>query len=368
MSEDYVVQLELLRDQAEALPEGRTKVALLQSAIELADAHQDLNWGFELRLDFVTACFCSAMGEPLIVAVTWCLAQADRDPDTFSNPRLLWQCKHVLSFIAGFPTISRQQIDSVTADVVRRYTAQGVSQRPIFYFRCANALLMGDFKLATEYRDAAVLLPTDWYSEGADWELYFQLKYLMEAGRDDDFLIQADPFLEWRRGYADVAPWGVMLALPALLRKGDWERARICHERAYAAVKRQPRLNIHAAEHMLFQFLRGDRARALQIFETHLPWATDIFSPYYRFVFAVRVWVVFESLARGGQSSIELRLPREHPLHHAAGPYATADIAAFYAAETRQLADQFNARNGNAYFDRLIDRVWALTKLPGPLA
>jgi hypothetical protein len=59
MTVDYQVQVEELMDQAAGLPNGPSKLALLEEAVRLADVHQDTALADEARDDLIrTATFC----------------------------------------------------------------------------------------------------------------------------------------------------------------------------------------------------------------------------------------------------------------------------------------------------------------------
>ena len=88
MTGDFRSQVDELYEQAYGLPDGPSKLALLEEAIRLADTHQDAALGDEIRADLVRAATFSGYPEKALVAFSWRLAQADRDPDNFSEDNL----------------------------------------------------------------------------------------------------------------------------------------------------------------------------------------------------------------------------------------------------------------------------------------
>ena len=95
MSADYQTQVEELLDQAGELPDGPSKLALLEEAVRLADVHQDVALGDEVRSDLIRVAKFSGYPEKALVAFSWRLAQADRDPDNFPEKDLLWEYKWI---------------------------------------------------------------------------------------------------------------------------------------------------------------------------------------------------------------------------------------------------------------------------------
>ena len=95
MKDDYRRQIETLRQQADGLPQGPARMALLEEAVRLADTHQDLDLGFYLRYDVAQTATFGGMAEKLLVAFSWRLAQCDRHPERFNEFRLMWEYKWV---------------------------------------------------------------------------------------------------------------------------------------------------------------------------------------------------------------------------------------------------------------------------------
>ena len=139
MSQDYRQQVNELR--ARAAPLGRTPVrlALEEEAVRMADTHQDTTLGFTLRRDLIqTATFCGHP-EKSLVAFTWLLAQADRDPERFPESQLMWQYKWIVNALDRFPQITRKQIEDALADMEARYRRCGLTLKPLWKERTGMA-------------------------------------------------------------------------------------------------------------------------------------------------------------------------------------------------------------------------------------
>src|SRR4051812_22715000 len=80
---------------AEMMENSLAKCALLEEIIRIADTRQDFEVGFDARMALVDAGTFSGAPDKALVAFSWCLAQADKQPDHFSGPDLLWKYKWV---------------------------------------------------------------------------------------------------------------------------------------------------------------------------------------------------------------------------------------------------------------------------------
>src|SRR5579884_3112427 len=120
MTADYQIQVEELMDQAAVLPDGPSKLALLEEAVRLADVHQDTALADEARDDLIRTATFSGYPEKSLVAFSWRLAQSDRDPEVFPEQALLWQYKWIANSLKYFPQITRTQIEDAFDDLARR--------------------------------------------------------------------------------------------------------------------------------------------------------------------------------------------------------------------------------------------------------
>ena len=130
---DYVQQANELLEQAWLLGHCPEQVALAEEAVRLADAHGDVELGFQARELLIEAGAFAGFPEKALVAFTWNLAQCDRDPQRFSEQELGLQAGR----IAG--PVERQSVRCLAyaEDSVAELVA--VRQRPNFVARIGDA-------------------------------------------------------------------------------------------------------------------------------------------------------------------------------------------------------------------------------------
>ena len=130
MSDNYQREvLELLEaaSELERTPEG---IAMIEKAIQLADAHNDVDLGVMTREALMDVVMWVGQQNKVLVAFTWCLAAADREKKQSSDIMLLWRYKWVISLMLHFPGMSRAQILEALADFERRCREGGYNRRP----------------------------------------------------------------------------------------------------------------------------------------------------------------------------------------------------------------------------------------------
>lgn len=340
-----IADIEVLIERADELPDGPTPVALVEEAVRIADVVGDVHWQFYARLCLVHHAFGSGDADKLLVALTWCLSAYDRNRDLPGIDRMLWQCKHALSYITAFPDISRAQIVQIRADIVQRYQQYGASLRPIWQFSCSNALAMGDFEDARACHERANRAHRDVLCESIAWERYFDIEFLLENDHIDEGLARAEPVLTERIPADGTYHWLALDTIPHLIRRGQLERAMLYRRRAFPTVKNNAKFTGHVGTHFATLAISGDHARAVAVFEEHLPWAIssrllDQKLSYYR-----DAWLLMRLLRESGRAQVSLNAPEDFPGLVETGD--TAELAAWFEAQTRALAARFDARNGN---------------------
>jgi len=347
--------LDELVEQARRLPDGPAKLALLEEAVRRADVQQQPKLGFALRKDLIRAATFSGAKEKAMVAFSWRLAQCDREPEQFAEDDLLWEYKWIVDSATDFPQITRGQIADMLADMERRYERGGRGKRAVYKLRCLTAQAMG---LAEEARAAHRLWNDAPLGKGTDCPLCERnslVQYQLLAGDEERALELAEPLVGTLGKVlrcAEVPHETYAAVLLPLLRRGRLDEASNYHALGYRLVAGNAEFLHAVARHLRFVTATLNLARAVQLFEKHLPWAVETNNPFRRFEFYQSARFLLETLRETHQETVAARLPAALAVAHAERSYRVADLAAYFDEQCRELAERFNARNGNDYFTR----------------
>jgi hypothetical protein len=352
MTDDYHDRIDELLDQAEELADGEPKLLLLEEAVRLADAHQDVELGFNLREDVVRTATFSGRNEKALVAFTWRLAQADREPERFPARSLLWEYKWVVGSLTGFPQFSRRQIEEMLDDMTRRFERCGANLRAVHKLRCKVAQAMHEPEAARKHFRAWKQAPDGWPSDCAACDQDSHVRYLIFVGKDDKAVEHAGPILQGRMSCAVVPQATLGAVLRPLVRLGRVQEAVRCHQRGYRMIAGNKDFLEEAAQHLSFLVLTDNLARAVKVFEKHLGWALETMDLEDRFEYLLAARFLFERLGGSGKASLPLRLPRTFAGYQEGGRYEVPALLAWAEAECRELAARFDERNGNDGFAR----------------
>jgi hypothetical protein len=359
-------QINELMAQASNLELGPTQTGLLEEAVRMADLLADIPLGLEARTKFIRAANRSGAPEKALVAISWCLAQLDRDPERFSEREILWEYPGVINHLMSFPQLSREQILAALADLSRRFERAGYGMREIYSLQFIVAGEMGDLD---EHHAAHArwlkLLRGDRGNWSAD-DLDTEVTYLADCGRDEDAIATARPILDGTvRGTFTPHDTLARVLLP-LVRLGRLDEAVACHAKGYRLIARNRHFLFKIAQHIEFLAVTDNLARGVKLFEAHLPWSLDTFDLIDRFRFSLASWVLFDRVRASGKKTIKLRLPSNFPIFEASGKYAIPGMVAWLEADAAGLARRFDDRNGNNAYALKIEAARALEALVTP--
>ncbi|MEQ8821666.1 MAG: hypothetical protein RLY93_15630 [Sumerlaeia bacterium] len=360
---DHRDRIQDLLDQAADLEPGPAKVALLEEAVALADASHDDEMGFRSRDALVDATSWGGLfPEKMLTAFSWMLALFDEKPDArYIQPwNLLWIYKWIGGRITDFPEVSREQVEGLFADMDRRYREHGFNLRPVWKLRCQAALDMESVEDARRLRQQWVSAPQDYMNDCRACELNSHVSYFLDTGEWDEALRVAEPLLNRKESCRSVPHSTYGNVLIPLLRQGDAQRAMDCHRRGYPMIQRNSSFVATASKHMTFCALTDNRARALRLFERHLPLALTSTNQDVKFTFYRNAAYTFDRLARvRKKSAVKLRVA-EDALPVPRNDQGEAELEAvrdFFLAEARRIAKRFDARNGNTGYSAKLDHL-----------
>lgn len=352
MTPDYQEQVEELLDQVAGLPNGPSRLALLEEAVRLADVHQDAGLGDWMRKKLIETAQFSGYPEKVLVAFAWRLAQSDRDPEMFPEEALLWQYKWIGSSLAHFPQITRKQIEEGIADMTRRYQRAGASPRPVFKLLWRSALDMCENDKAREFYALWEKTPRDSNTDCLACEQDDRVDYQAYLGDPEKAVGLAEPILRGKLGCQEVPHLTYGRVLLPLVHLGRLEEAAECHRKGYRLIHSNREFLASTGDHLTFLVLTSNLTPAEQLFEKHLEWAVETKNLFFAWRFYLAARLLFSSLAESGQTSLTLRLPKSAACYQEGGCYEVTAVASWIEEMCRDLAARFDARNGNDGFAR----------------
>ena len=346
----YTEQVRSLVVQASRMPLSTAGLAMLEEAVRLADTHQDIALGIETRQPLMAVARNLLRGDVLTTAFVWCLAQHDREPRRFAGRNLFTEYRWVIGQLSNLADVARATLEEMLADMGRRLERAGFSLRHMYFTQQHIAPDLGDPNLARSATEAMRKYPRDALSSNSGWELAEEVETELFLGREEHAYRLARPFLEdrfYQHSKADQICGSLLLPL---LKWGRLDEAKSLHARCSRSYHPERVYYWWFGELLKFSALTDDFGRALQRYAECQRAITECTDPLTRLHFALDALVVFDRLLAVGKQEALLRLPDRVPVPHRKGLYQVADLRAWLYQKASELADRFDARNGNGYF------------------
>ncbi|OLB64789.1 MAG: hypothetical protein AUI10_09585 [Actinobacteria bacterium 13_2_20CM_2_72_6] len=346
----------LLR-QAEELPFGGSRTALIEQVITEADTADYRRLAFHARLAGTNGYVYGGEPAKSFNTFTWCLAEFDRDPVAHEGSRLalLWQFKSTVGALLAFPDTPLSRIDEVLADMARRWQAGGHSSHAVHSLRHLVAAHVGDETAAEYWYDRWLASARDDLSDCVACDPGRQVRWLSRRGRYAEAVRVAEPVLDGRATCTEQ-PQGILTdLLEPYLHTGALAEAREAYRRAYRRLRGSVASMSEVADHAWFCAVTGNTARGVELVERHLPWLDVPPSPQAEMRFATRAALLLRRAVADGRGRQALHRP-DHGTRPA-GEITVAALAGELTARAELLAARFDARNGTDYQSVQVRRV-----------
>lgn len=323
----------------------------LEEAYKLADEHVDPEYGLLARYFYV---FAVAPLEPhqAVVAFTWCLANEKHASELIPQRSLV----HLYGIIAGilrsYPDYSLDQIEKTFQEMERKFTELALPIRDVWHHRLYGALGVGDKERARHFFDKwSCETPTP--RSCAVCDLGTRVLFHLYLEEYDQAFRCARPIWEGLRCDDGQPLMTSAASLIPLLRVGQFERARLCHQQTVAELGVIGYAGIWAAGRELgYLSAIGSEEAAIASFERYLPKAWFSGTPADRFGYLISAKLLARRLQESHET-VELRVPDRCEFHRPDGRYSAAVLEDFFTTEMNELGARFDRRNGNGEYLRI---------------
>ncbi|MFN0195478.1 MAG: hypothetical protein ACKVT0_01930 [Planctomycetaceae bacterium] len=355
--DDSQQTIEELMDAAYDLDYGPTRIALIEEAVRLADLSGDPEMSFGARTSLIDSCTMGGRPDLALVAFTWCLAEYDKQPEEFDSHDMLWKYKWILASLSEFPQLTRPQIDAAAQDMEERCRREGYTMHAVESMRWKLALDMGEHAEMTEAYQRMRKTRRDLLSDCKACIQNCTVEYYILLGKHEMALQVADPILSGKLTCAEVPELTYGKMLIPLMQVGELDAAMALHLRGYKLVQKNPEFIHTVGEHLKFLGMTANHTKALQLIARHLPVAMTTPSLLNRLNFLNSCAFIMTALEASGKASVKLRLPPNSPFARADGVYPVSELKLELEQAARELAEQFDRRNGNTYYQTRLKNI-----------
>jgi hypothetical protein len=359
---DHADQVDHLLAQANTLFHGPTRIELCEEAARIADLHNDPELAYRAREELVEAACFGGRPDLLIVGFSWCLSMFDQDDGgSISAFQLLWRMKWVVGALPKFPEIELATIHRMLDDMERRFAEFGGSLQPVVGKRRMVALQTGDFEAAAAAHKKFMRMPRTFLSDCHACELDALAGYWMDIGKTTLGVRKAEELIHSGMRCAKVPDSTYADVLLPMVKAGRAADAMKYHKKGYPLIRRNVGDLWHWGQHLAYLSLTGNDARAVKLLETHLPDVEASHDPLGSLAFFRAMLIAVEGLA-DKKERMKLRMPSESPFANQSGEYVLCDFAKQVRSRVLEISRRFDRRNGNSYYEDLIEQGLKLRK------
>lgn len=351
MNHNLEIQKILLKVESVDHPDD--KINLLKQAIQIADANNDLDWGFDLRLDLILQERDTSHCVESFPAFAWLLSTYDANPDLFNEDEFLWEYKWMAGSARRNVSISREQVESIMEDLKVRLERNGYTDRGYYSVMIYWHLFLGEVDKAKEYLKLRNETPRDRMSNCPACELDTQVEIELIEGKFDQAIVTANDLIT-KKLTCGVMPLVTFCNLTYHLGKAGDPRAAdffVKAEEEIAAVEKNDTSLLSSISDLLIYLIRNDRDRAWEYFQKYADWeigAEDVIV----YNFSVSVLLL---LKEGG--SKQLTMSEKLPYYRTDGIYDLSQLYSYYYEKAHDLAQRFDERNRTDKFIKELKEV-----------
>lgn len=333
--------------QTANMPHGDSQIALAEESVRLADLCGDEQLKVEARSELVNAATFGGEKEKALVAYSWILKKFDENPEIVDAFELMWRYKWVLGGLYDFPGISRERLDAIFDDAIKRYQQFGISLRPIYGELCYLETFSGNYDKGEEYYYKWLTEPVDRFADCYACEVNKQVECFAELESDEAALNVAEPILEGKLKCAEVPHITLGTVLLPLLRQDKIELAEQYFTKGYRLVSKNKEFLPTISQQIEFLVLTGKINKALNLFERHFIWAIETKNLERKYNFFRTASLLFSKIEK---QNLKLNLPTTYQGFREDGKYSAANLFEEFYAEADRIAELFDTRNGNGKY------------------
>lgn len=351
MNHNLEIQKILLKLEALSHPED--KINSLKQAIQIADANNDLDWGFDLRLDLISQEKDTSHCTESFPAFTWILSTYDANPELFNEDDFLWEYKWMAAAARRNVDISRQQVEAIMSDLKTRMERNGYTLRGYYSVMIYWYLFIGDMQDAKKYLELRDNTPRDRMSHCPACELDTKVEVELIEGQFDKAITTANDLIT-KKLTCGVMPLATFCNLTYYLSKANDSRASEFFAKAEEEISEAQENDtslISNISDLIYYLNKYDRNKAWEYFQRYADWeigAEDAIS----FDFSKNILTLLKNEDRK-----QLTMSEKLPYFQADGDYKVSELYDYYYQKAKNLAQQFDTRNGTNAFSKTLEDV-----------
>jgi len=328
------------------------RVKLVKDAIAIADAHNDIEWGLDLRKELIAEEKDTSSCVEGLPAFTWILETYEQNPDLCSESDFMLEYKWMVAAARRNANVSMEQFETIIEDYKVRLQRNGYSLHSYYSARTHMAFMLGKMDDAKEYLALRKNEKRDDLSFCIACEVHDLTEYEFFTGNIEKALtVGADLF----SGKLDCKyiPFQTICDFVNILENDNKEKAVELFKMAETELERMQTIdmsNIGYVSELILYLTKTDIQKAWNYFAKYIEWTKNC-EDYYNFQFCKNVLPLLKT-----EETRKLNINPDISWYNPKGEYNIKELYTYYYKQTETLATLFDNRNGNSNFTEMVKK------------
>jgi len=348
---NYNLEIQKLLLESEKMTNPEDRIANLKQAIKIADANNDIDWGFDLRMDLIRDEQYTNHSMESFPAFAWILDAYDNNPDLFSENEILLEYKWLASVAYSNLNVSKPQIEAILEDFRERAIRNGYSSREYYNIKVNICLLSGDKEGARIYLDLRDKEPQDAMS--SLWNDTITTIFVELIEKNFESAISHIKEFTTQHSTHHMSPIPVYSGLIYYLGGKHYdpiiEKYFEIADEEFSKMTKYP-FQLYEMSLIMYYMAKHRKEKAWSYFEDFINWEPDA-EDAVRFDFALSILPL---LKNGGIKKID-SIGSRLPYYRDDNTYNLDELYQYYRHTATDLAERFDIRNGNNHFTQQLN-------------
>lgn len=345
MSINYNLEIQKILLAINNVNSRQDKIKLYKQAINIADSNNDIDWGYDLRVELIHCEYVTSRCVESIPSFAWILNTIDANPDLFDEKNIMLLYKWMVWATYDNPSISIDQIEAVRDDFHRRMNKNGYSSYMHYSLMMQWAIYNGNIENGYKYQSLRKTQELDHICSCRLCDENMDMQIELMAGNFDKAILIAKEIISQKDEctFEPLATYAKLCYYLALNGRSDLFSDFFDKGMESLAKKDEDFVTLINIAYLLFFASRYRKSDALSLFEKYASWDFEANS-YWSFYFGASVLPLFKD-----SETIVLQLPASLPYYKEDGKYLADELYNYFYDRTKSIASQFDKRNGNSF-------------------
>jgi tetratricopeptide (TPR) repeat protein len=343
----HTLQIQKLLIRANAVQSPFDKMNLIKRAINIADANNDPEWGFDLRKQIIEIEKSTSSCIEGMPAFAWILETYEQHPEFCDESDFLMEYKWMVQAARRNASVSLEQFEAIIEDYKKRLLRNGFSLHSYYSARAHMAFQLNELDEAGKYLKLRASEKRDDLSFCLACELHDLVEHALLCG-DVPEAVSVGMKVFTGEEHCKYVPFNTICTSVNIFEDCGYEESanklfKIASLKL-SEMQDSEMYNIGYIGKLIFFITKRDKKKAWDMFEKYLAWSIDC-EDYYNFQFSSGVLSLFK-----GSGTHPLNISSRVPWYNPSGIYELPELYAYYKNQAVSLAAKFDARNGNTVF------------------